>query len=96
MTATPTVGTQRHNSGRSVTSAPAENARPPAPARTATRWADASNSANACCNSIATALLIALSFSGRLIEMTETGPLCSTVMAAMPETSSANQCAASP
>ena len=33
----PTVGTQRHNSGRSVTSAPDENARPPAPVRIATR-----------------------------------------------------------
>src|SRR5579862_473851 len=75
----PTVGTQRHNSGRSVTSAPDENARPPSPVRIATRCAERSNAANACCNSIATALLIALSFSGRLIEITETAPRCSMV-----------------
>ena len=75
----PTVGTQRHNSGRSVTSAPEENARSPVPVSTATRCSERSNSAKACCNSIATALLIAFSFSGRLIAMTETGPRFSTV-----------------
>src|SRR5689334_2623859 len=75
----PTVGTQRHNSGRSVTSAPDENARSPVPVSTATRAAEPSNSAKACCNSTATALLIAFSFSGRLIAMTETGPRFSTV-----------------
>src|SRR5205085_11096902 len=37
--AIPTVGTQRHSSGRSVTSAPAEKARPPTPVRIATRCA---------------------------------------------------------
>ena len=37
----PTVGTQRHSSGRSVTSAPDENARPPSPVRIATRCSDA-------------------------------------------------------
>src|SRR5205807_8772621 len=63
--AIPTVGTQRHNSGRSVTSAPAEKARPPRPVRIATRWSERSKPANASCNSIATALLIALRFSGR-------------------------------
>jgi len=77
--AIPTVGTQRHNSGRSVTSAPDENARPPVPVRIATRCAERSNSANAACSSTATALLIALSFSGRLIAITETGPRCSMV-----------------
>ena len=72
--AIPTVGTQRHNSGRSVTSAPAEKARPPRPVRIATRWSERSKPANASCNSIATALLIALRFSGRLMAMIETGP----------------------
>src|SRR5579863_10588910 len=81
----PTVGTQRHSSGRSVTSAPDENARPPSPVRIATRCSDASNAANACCSSIATALLIALSFSGRLIAMTETGPRFSMVTTGIAE-----------
>ena len=70
----PTVGTQRHSSGRSVTSAPAEKARPPAPVRIATRCADRSNAANTACNSMATALLIAFSFSGRLMLTIETDP----------------------
>src|SRR5438270_10729071 len=82
--AIPTVGTQRHSSGRSVTSAPAEKARPPAPVRTATRCDDRSNAANASCNSIATALLIAFSFSGRLMLIIETGPRSSTLTTLMP------------
>ena len=79
----PTVGTQRHSSGRSVTSAPAEKARPPAPVRIATRCDDRSNAANAACNSIATALLIAFSFSGRLMLTIETDPRSSTLTTLM-------------
>ena len=79
----PTVGTQRHNSGRSVTSAPAEKARPPVPHKIATRCAERSKAANASCNSIATALLIAFSFSGRLMLTIETGPRSSTLTTLM-------------
>src|ERR1700735_187253 len=75
----PTVGTQRHNSGRSVTSAPEENARPPIPVRIATRCSERPNAPHANCSSTATALLMAFSFSGRLMAITETGPRCSTV-----------------
>src|SRR5580658_3657815 len=75
----PTVGIARHNFGRSVTSAPAVNARSPAALRIATRCSEASNASNACCNPTATPLEIALSFSGRLIRMIETRPCCSTV-----------------
>ena len=64
----------RHSSGRSVTSAPEVKARSPAALRIATRWSEASNAWNACCNSTATALEIAFSFSGRLMRMIETGP----------------------
>jgi len=60
-------------SGKSVTWAPAEKARPPAPVRIATRCFEWSNSAKADCRSTATCLLIAFSFSGRLIAMIATG-----------------------
>src|SRR5208282_4667317 len=75
----PTPGIARHNSGRSVTSAPDVKARSPTALRMATRWSDASNASNACCNATATPFEIALSFSGRLIRMIETSPFCSTV-----------------
>jgi hypothetical protein len=54
-------------------------ARSPAALRIATRWWDASNAWNACCNSTATPLEIAFRFSGRLMRMIETGPRSSVV-----------------
>ena len=39
----PTPGIARHNSGRSVTSAPAVKRASPTALRTATRWSEASN-----------------------------------------------------
>ena len=71
----PTVGMARQSSGRSVTSAPEVKARSPAALRMATRLSSAASKVwKACWSSTATALEMALSFSGRLMRMIEMGP----------------------
>jgi hypothetical protein len=79
----PTLGMQRHSSGRSETSAPEQKVRSPTLLRMATRWLDASKAWKACCSSTATAALIALRRSGRLMRMIETGPFSSMVTTGM-------------
>src|SRR5215218_4307298 len=64
----PTVGMQRHSSGKLLVSAPPENASLPAPVMTAHFCVcDASNSTKAFCNNSAVSAQIALRFSGRLM-----------------------------
>jgi hypothetical protein len=60
-----TVGAQRHRSGMSVTSAPAENALPPGGGRDRDPLVRELGETD--CRSTATWLLIAFSFSGRLM-----------------------------